>query len=477
MNERPIQALMEIKTFGSVCSGIEAASFVLRPIGVRALWLSEIDGYPCRFLAARYPDVPNVGDMNGIPEMMANGDIDAPDLLCGGTPCQAFSLAGWRAGISDDRGQLTLKFFDILNGIDAKRLARGQQRAVCLWENVEGVLTDGDNAFGCFLAGLAGLDAPMESPLGKRTKRTKRDGKAVTVEVAARWPDAGVLHGPVRNVAWRVLDAKYFGLPQQRRRIYVVAGGKEFCPESVLFETGGLQSDPFKAKPSIGDGQLPLFEGLQADGGAQAQADKSLERVINGSHVEVYRTYTDCLYAAYGTKWNGNAAALNGSLFVCQDGRLRRLTPIEAERIMGFPDDYTLLPGCKDTQRYRAAGNSWAVNVVRWIARRLCSCDALPQLALPAAAARQGRRYVLYILESFVPLADGSYINASAMPYDCTTANMLDFVDTNADSKFYISPAGCAGILRRKEEHNLRINPRLEAALQRCSAGGVGRAV
>ena len=144
---------------------------------------------------------------------------------------------------------------------------------------------------------------------------------------------------------------------------------------------------------------------------------------------------------------------------------------------MGFPDDYTLLPGCKDTQRYRAAGNSWAVNVVRWIAHRLCSRDALPQLALPAAATKQGNGHGLYVLDGFVPLADGSYINASAMPYDCTTANMLDFVDTNADSKFYISPAGCAGILRRKEEHNLRINPRLEAALQRCSAGGVGRAV
>lgn len=468
---------MEIKTFGSVCSGIEAASFVLRPLGVRALWLSEIDGFPCRFLAARYPGVPNVGDMNCIPAMIADGDIDVPDLLCGGTPCQAFSLAGWRAGINDDRGQLTLKFFDILNSMDSIRLARGHGRAVCLWENVEGVLTDGDNAFGCFLSGLAGIDAPMESPLGKRTKRVKRDGKTVNVEVATKWPDAGVLYGKDRNVAWRVLDAKYFGLPQQRRRIYVVAGGKEFRPESVLFEAGGLLADPFSAKASAEYGAMPLFSSQSASAATCQSVDRTLARVIGNCHIEVFRTYTDCLYAAYGTKWNGNAAALNGSLFVCQDGRLRRLTPMEAERIMGFPDDYTLLPGCKDTQRYRATGNSWAVNVVRWIARRLCGSDALPQLPLPAVATMRGDGYALYTFKDFVPVADGKYINASAMPYDLCTANILDFVDTHAADKFYISPAGCAGILRRKEEHNSRINPRLEAVLRSCSAVCRGKAV
>ena len=141
-----------IKTFGSVCSGIEAASFVLDPLNVRALWLSEIDDFPSRFLAEKYAMSPNVGDMNDIPQKIHNKEIPAPDLLCGGTPCQAFSLAGWQNGLDDHRGQLTLKYIDILVEIDKVRHKEGKSPAVFFWENVEGVLTDKTNAFGCFLA-------------------------------------------------------------------------------------------------------------------------------------------------------------------------------------------------------------------------------------------------------------------------------------------------------------------------------------
>lgn len=98
-----------IRTYGSVCSGIEAASFVLEPLGVTPLWLSEIADFPKRFLAAKYSHIPNLGDMNNIPQMIIDEKIETPDLLCGGTPCQAFSLAGWKNGLNDDRGQLTLK--------------------------------------------------------------------------------------------------------------------------------------------------------------------------------------------------------------------------------------------------------------------------------------------------------------------------------------------------------------------------------
>lgn len=460
---------MKIKTFGSVCSGIEAASFVLKPLGVRSLWLSEIEDFPCRFLAAHHLTTPNVGDMNDIPAMIDKGEIDVPDLLCGGTPCQAFSLAGWREGINDYRGQLTLKFFDILNRMDKIRMANGQGRAVCFWENVEGVLTDADNAFGCFLAGLAGLPDAIASPLGKRFRRKKINGQIQKVETAAKWPDAGILYGKERNVAWRILDAKYFGLPQQRRRIYVVAGGKDFHPENILFETGGIIADPFKKNSDETYLQLSLFDSKTDTTGMVSNADTSLTRIINGCEIEVFRTYTDCLYAAYGTKWNGNAAALNGSLFVAQNGRLRRLTPLEAERIMGFPDNYTLLPNCKDTQRYRATGNSWAVNVIRWIVKRLCANDSLPCIQMPATPTVQTNDYSLYVLNGFTSIGNDRYINATAMPYDLHTANILDYIDTKAESKFYISPAGCAGILRRKEEHHSSINPRLEAVLRNCS--------
>ena len=139
---------MNIKTFGSLCSGIEAASFVFEPLNIHPLWFSEIADFQNRFLSIRYPEITNLGDMNDIPQMIDEGKVEAPDLLCGGTPCQAFSLAGWRNGINDDRGQLTLKYIDIVNSIDRKRLEKGKDRTVFFWENVEGALTDKTNAFG-----------------------------------------------------------------------------------------------------------------------------------------------------------------------------------------------------------------------------------------------------------------------------------------------------------------------------------------
>ena len=154
---------MAIQTYGSLCSGIEAASFVLEPLNKKPLWLSEIADFQSRFLATRYPHAPNLGDMNDIPEMILERKVEAPDMLCGGTPCQAFSLAGWRNGINDDRGQLTLKYIDIVNAIDSIRLQDGKNRTVFFWENVEGALTDKTNAFGCFLAGLLGLEEPRGS--------------------------------------------------------------------------------------------------------------------------------------------------------------------------------------------------------------------------------------------------------------------------------------------------------------------------
>ena len=434
----------EIKTFGSVCSGIEAASFVLKPLGVTPLWLSEIADYPSRFLAEKYPDAPNLGDMNDIPELIHNGDVDIPDLLCGGTPCQAFSLAGWKNGLEDQRGQLTLKYFDILNEIDAVRLERGKGRAMFFWENVEGGLTDKSNAFGCFLAGLAGLEEPL---------------------VVGKWKSAGVLYGKDRNIAWRVLDAKYFGVPQQRRRIYVVGGGKEFHPERVLFEVGGILNDPYKNFEHK-DQQLSLFSTDTDDVPANDSVVNNLVKVVNGVGIEAFRCYSDCLYAAYGTKWNGNAAAYNGSLYFAQNGRLRRLTPLECERLMGFPDNYTYLPQCSPTNRYQAAGNSWAVPVIKWIMNRLMSYHSIPDVPIPQPTEKGD--YKILLLNNFTPRGH-VYLNASDICYDYTLSSMLDIVDTEPDEQFYISPRGCDGILRRKYQHNLGMNSRLEEILKQCS--------
>lgn len=191
----------------------------------------------------------------------------------------------------------------------------------------------------------------------------------------------------------------------------------------------------------------------------------SLCRDINGTKFEVFRSYSDCVYAAYGTKWNGNAASFNGSLFVAQNDRVRRLTPRECERLMGFPDDYTNLPNCKVTNRYQAIGNSWAVPVVKWIFSKLENGFNTNTTQLHIQAKKLHNSESLYLLEGFVP-TDKLSLNTNAYPSDYILSNMLDIVDCDADEKYYLSEAGCAGILRRKNERKVNINSRLEQLLK-----------
>jgi DNA (cytosine-5)-methyltransferase 1 len=222
--------------FGSVCSGIEAASVAWHPLGWRAAWLSEIEPFPSAVLAHHYPDVPNLGDMTALPERILSGEVEAPDVFCGGTPCQAFSVAGLRNSLDDARGNLSLTFVGIANAIDHVRSIRSDDPAIIFWENVPGVLSTKDNAFGCFLGALAGEDDPVTCPDGK-------------------WPTAGVVVGQKRTVAWRVLDAQYFGVAQRRRRVFVVASARDdFDPAAVLFEFNGVRRD---TAPSREAGQEP----------------------------------------------------------------------------------------------------------------------------------------------------------------------------------------------------------------------------
>lgn len=233
--------------FGSVCSGIEAASVAFEPLGWKAAWFSEIEPFPCAVLAHHYPSVENVGDMRLLPTLIDNGSVVAPDVLCGGTPCQAFSIAGLRQSLVDERGSLTLTFCDIADAIDAKRQQQGQPPCIVLWENVPGVLSVNDNAFGCFLGQLSGETVPLFAPGGK-------------------WTNAGVVYGPKRTVAWRILDAQYFGLAQRRRRVFVVASAREgFDPAAVLFEFDGVRRD---TAPSREAGQTaPTIPARSSGGG------------------------------------------------------------------------------------------------------------------------------------------------------------------------------------------------------------------
>jgi len=234
---------MKTMKFLSVCSGIEAASVAWEPLGWEASGFAEIEPFPCAVLAHHYPDVPNHGDMSLLPSKIRNGEVEAPDLLCGGTPCQAFSVAGLRQSLDDARGNLTLTFCEIADAIDSKR----EQPCIVFWENVPGVLNTKDNAFGCFLGALAGEDDALIAPRG-------------------RWANAGFIDGPQRAVAWRVLDAQYFGVAQRRRRVFVIASARaDFDPAAVLFEFEGVRRD---TAPSREAGQVaPTIPSRSTAGG------------------------------------------------------------------------------------------------------------------------------------------------------------------------------------------------------------------
>lgn len=422
---------MNIKTVGSVCSGIEAASVAWEPLGLNFEWFSEIEEFPSKILEERYPDKVNLGDMNDIPDKLIDKSISSPDLICGGTPCQAFSLAGLKKGLSDDRGNLTLKFVDIIESNDEIREDNNLDKTIIFWENVEGVLTDKTNAFGCLVSSLAGLDEIIPRK---------------------KWPNAGIIYGPSRNVAWRVLDAKYFGIPQQRKRLYLLAGGKSFHPENILFE---LHKNNFPDYPEI-----------------------PLTFTKDGHDYEIFREYTDCLYSAYGTKWNGNAAARNGSLFVVQDDRIRRLSPLETERLMGFPDDYTnVTVGRKSnrTSRYKATGNSWVVPVIKWFGERLIDknkCDL--DLNADSFSNRNSKKIddstLILLDKELTTLVSGETINCSTIPENVVFGTMEDIVSPDAPEKIYLSPVGCYGIVRRAEERNAKINERLKEVLLSISS-------
>ena len=425
--------------FGSVCSGIEAASVAWHPLGWKAAWLSEIEPFPSAVLKYHYPDVPNLGDMTLLPDRIASGEVEAPDLFCGGTPCQAFSVAGLRKSLDDARGNLSLVFCEIANAIDKRRTDAGLVPGIVFWENVPGVLSTKDNAFGCFIAGLAGEADPVEPPRGK-------------------WPNAGVVLGSQRTVAWRVLDAQYFGVAQRRRRVFVVASARDdLDPASVLLEFDGVRRDSAprreagkRVAPCVTNGAPFSRTGNErVEAEAMVVADCGVEITGPLAARDYKDPGTDGLnktsakmvpvvqptYAIQGSMINRNDnagpqgdgineevcftqntidrhAVAHSQVFenhptdsrikpvdVCptvtsrwgtggnnvplsmQQMAVRRLTPVECERLQGFPDGYTAIPWrnkpieeCPDAPRYKALGNSWAVPVVNWIGRRIQAC-------------------------------------------------------------------------------------------------------
>jgi DNA (cytosine-5)-methyltransferase 1 len=372
--------------FGSVCSGIEAATVAWRPLGWQSAFFSEIGNFPSAVLAHHYPDVANLGDLNAF----AKWPDFSIDVLAGGTPCQSFSVAGLRAGIDDPRGQLSLSYL--------RCAARYRPRWV-VWENVPGVLSaDGGRAFGAFLGGLA--------------------------DIGYGW-------------AYRILDAQHFRLAQRRRRVWVVGHLGRWSPAAaVLFELASLRGDSPASSETRKGCASPLAASSDGSGGYRNDADTVANLIpVAGTVSSKWRKGSggpagdECYNLvpfdttqlthpenrsnpqpgdpapSLAARASPPAIAFNArqdpisdsvTMPLDTDGTsngvhhnqvVRRLTPLECERLQGFPDNYTRIPMpgkpgrvASDGARYHALGNSWPTNVAHWIGQRIDLVELLADL-------------------------------------------------------------------------------------------------
>mgnify|MGYP000509979876 CR=1 FL=1 len=247
----------------TMCSGIGAPEMAAPWVDWR--FASEIEAFPRAVLQERFgyrlPDDQNQGepllwgDMTEVtPDLLRSRGIPLPDMIVAGTPCQAFSVAGARKGLADARGNLTLAFVEICHAIVD---ARPDGKLAVLWENVPGVLSDRGNAFGCFLGGLVGAVGALPPPGN------------------GSWPSEGMVQGPRARAAWAVLDAQWFGVAQQRRRVFVVVDfGNCVDPAAVLLEPDRLRGDsPPRREAGQGssDGAAQGVALRGRDGGATAE--------------------------------------------------------------------------------------------------------------------------------------------------------------------------------------------------------------
>jgi DNA (cytosine-5)-methyltransferase 1 len=373
--------------YGSVCSGIEAASVAWHDLGWEPQWFSEIEQFPSEVLKYRFPHVPNLGDMTTINQNPI-ADERPIDLLVGGTPCQSFSVAGLRKGLADPRGNLMLTFLSIADKFRPKWL---------VWENVPGVLSsNGGKDFGTFLGALGELGY---------------------------------------GFAYRVLDAQYFGVAQRRRRVFVVGYlGDWRPPAAVLFESESLQGNtkPSRkkreevasdAQGSVGTTGIPNVcptIGCELAKQVNNQMIMNAEAFFHVVNLQPIAIAENTIgrqpmnggngdgFTEGGPMYTMNATGVHGvaqpMAFDWQSGgdmrgmnlqektqlqrcqtpavmhsmAIRRLTPKECERLQGFPDDWTKIPyrnkpadQCPDGPRYKACGNSMAVPVMRWIGERI----------------------------------------------------------------------------------------------------------
>jgi DNA (cytosine-5)-methyltransferase 1 len=412
----------------SVCSGIEAATVAWHSLGWEPVGFSEIEPFPSAVLAHHYPHVPNFGDMTKFQEWPL--DAGAIDLLVGGTPCQSFSVAGLRQGLRDPRGNLMLTYLAIA--------ARLRPRWV-VWENVPGVLSSsGGRDFASFLGGLGQLGYGWAyRVLDAQWVRSNRHSHAVpqrrrrvfvvgcfgnataaakvlferesvqrhsAKSGAAREEITGNVEASVgtgfftsHNVApcLETTSNDYSradGFTMVAQPIANTLGSRGVRSHTELDGHGAYIPVAIQGNLIGRDKGGPTGVGASTDGAMYTMTKADVHGVAQVIPLDLRNSQRDPdkhdaqNRQGLGVGSVGDPAPTVDASFVhgvAQAMTVRRLTPRECERLQGFPDDYTLIPwrkkaaeDCPDGSRYKALGNSMAVNCMEWIGERIAAVEA-----------------------------------------------------------------------------------------------------
>jgi DNA (cytosine-5)-methyltransferase 1 len=371
----------------SVCSGVEAATVAWHHMGWQAAGFSEIEKFPSEVLAHHYPTVTNFGDMTKYKEWNLNDPIG---LLVGGTPCQSFSVAGLRKGLDDPRGNLALTYLGILDHFRPKW---------CVWENVPGVLSSGGGRdFGAFLGALGELGYGFAYRVldAQNFGVAQRRRRVFVVGCLGDWRAAAEvlfesesLSGNIKpSRAQRESVTGYVESSFGQYREDVIAGtskasGGVLGGGSETFITHCVETFPTPLSSTAGvsrPGNEATEHQTYVAFGWQNSASQSMSVDTVSPTLDKSKTPAVAV-DVYNQSINGDitatlTAACGGSNTsgskVMQSMAVRRLTPVECERLQGFPDDYTNIKDkCPDGPRYKAMGNSMAVPVMRWIGERI----------------------------------------------------------------------------------------------------------
>jgi len=299
----------------TVCSGIGAPETAWKDLGFNFIGQSEIEPFPSAVLKHHFPEVPNFGDMTKFKEWDIDQDVN---ILCGGTPCTSFSIAGRREGLASKTGNLTLTFVEMVEHYMPEYF---------VWENVPNALTThGGSDFATYIGAIS---------------------------------DIGY------SFAWRVLDAKNFGVSQRRRRLFLVGHLDERYAREVLFESEGLCRDSEESRAQ-GEGNPTRIK--EGSGASTIYEHNQTDARLKPTEV------CPTILARWGTGGNNTPLVIN-------NGRsgVRKIHPVEAERLMGFEDGHTDIEfngkKASDANRYRSIGNSMAVPVLKWIGERILKTE------------------------------------------------------------------------------------------------------